>query len=134
MVNGAYSQCAIQGTNFLESGRQNVLLFVRNTGVFSIASIIVSGFLALGQAVITLATVVIGFTIISNSEIYVGKLHSRIAPTICFAVVGYFISTIFMNVYSSANDAILNCLAVEMDTWKIPRKRPELLEVIKDLK
>eukprot|EP01017_Pseudomicrothorax_dubius_P018635 TRINITY_DN20587_c0_g1_i1.p1 TRINITY_DN20587_c0_g1~~TRINITY_DN20587_c0_g1_i1.p1 ORF type:complete len:117 (-),score=33.05 TRINITY_DN20587_c0_g1_i1:3-323(-) len=86
------------------------------------------------RAVIVVISGTLGYLIITNSSVYIGKLDSTVPPTVCFVVVSFLITTLFMKIYSSANDAIFNCLTIEMDTFKIPRKRRELLDVIKALR
>jgi hypothetical protein len=104
----AYIQVALCGTNFCRSAKAAFTLIFRNFIRFGVVTTLGHIVRSIGFFFITGVTAALGYFILLG-------LHPEanpIMPVILFAVIGYLISKLFMNVYELSVDTMLQCVIV----------------------
>jgi len=102
----AYIQIAIMGTDFCKSAKNAFFAVLRNAARFAVISVLGAGIHVLGKAFIVVTTLVLGFACLES-------LHPETEPflLVCmYGIIGYFVGSLFMNVYAMAVDTCLQCL------------------------
>jgi len=106
----AYIQTALMGTGFCTSARTAFQLILRNALRFGTMAVLGNAIRAVGFFCIMSGTGVVGYLMMR-------EMHPDISPfmpILCFLIVAYVISKLFMNVFGLAVDTCLQCfLAVE---------------------
>jgi len=106
----AYIQIALLGKNFCTSAKAAFFLILRNALRFGTVATLAGIVHVIGFASIMVGTVVIGYFLMR-------EMHPEISPfmpMVCFTLVSYVVSRLFMNVFGLAVDTSLQCfIAVE---------------------
>ena len=121
----AYIQIALTGDNFCTAAKNGFELVMSNPGKFSIISGLGGFFTFLGSICITAGTTCICYYIITTSSTYKNNLYSPVLPTIFFAIIAFFVSSLFMNIYGIAIDTILQCAIVDEEVHKAENSPPK---------
>jgi len=109
----AYIQVALKGTSFCTSAKEAFFLILRNVVRFGGLAMLGKIVDLLGVMFITTATTVIGYVVLE--ALYSDA--SPIVPVACYVITGYLVARLFLNVFSLACDASLQCfiIAEEME-------------------
>ena len=67
----------------------------------------------LGKVVITVSTTYAGFYYITNEKTFKDSIYSPIGPTIVFGISSYLVSALFMGVYETAADTIIQTFILD---------------------
>jgi len=112
----AYIQTALMGTKFCKSAYEAFMLILRNAlRIAALAGI--GGIINLiGVVMITVGTAFVGYLILLG--MYGDKINSPIGPVIIYVIIGYVIAQLFMNVFSLAVDATLQCFVADEELNK----------------
>jgi hypothetical protein len=112
----AYIQIALLGKNFCTSAWNAFCLILRNAARIGILGGIGAVVNIIGLVFITTATTVLGYFILilactdENGDL---TISSPYVPTFLFAVMGYVIGKLIMNVFGLAVDATLQCFVAD---------------------
>jgi len=118
----AYIHIALLGTNFCSSAKKAFYLMLRHAARFAAVAVLGSAIDLIGFLCILAATTIVGYIIQTSLHPEV----SAVTPVIIYAIVGYVVGKLYMNVFHLAIDASLQCyIAVEemgMDDSCVPRE------------
>ncbi|CAG9312478.1 unnamed protein product [Blepharisma stoltei] len=127
----AYIQIAIQSTSFCKAARDAYFLILRNAARFLTLGTIGGIFMVLGKWVITIFTTWVGYMIITNNSKWNDKIYSPVFPTIVFLFISYIIASLFIGIYETACDCLLQCFLIDEEfsnkKQRAPEHAPELL-------
>jgi len=112
----AFIQTALLGTHFCKSCSRAVGLIARNALRLGALGVIGGGVHFLGITFITVGTTVIGWATVG--ALYDGQLKSPIAPVLIILLMGYFVGSIVISVFSVAVDSILQCFLADEELHK----------------
>jgi hypothetical protein len=101
----AYIQIALLGTNFCTSAKNAFFLIMRNALRFGVVALLGSIIRMIGFMFIMTATMGLGYFILQSFHPDI----SPIVPMMCYFVLGYMASLLFMNVFGLAVDTCLQC-------------------------
>lgn len=109
----AYIIIAMKGSSFCKAGRQAFMLILTNAARMATVNSISYFLLLLSKIAITSAITAFVFSSTTSDERYLQggelELSSPFAPVLVAALLAWFISSTFMNVYDMAIDTILVC-------------------------
>lgn len=109
----AYIMIAMKGGSFCTSARQAFSLIVSNVARVSIVNGVSFFLLLLAKITITAGTCAAVFSATSTNDEYMAggksEISSPFAPVLVTALLAWFVSSSFMNVYDMAIDTILVC-------------------------
>lgn len=110
----AYIQCALSSENFCNSAINAFCLMLKHAAKFSFVSGIGNVFMVLGKMAISAVTCLLCFIVL---DIMVEKklIASPIAPLLIIFIAAYMISSVFISVFSTAANTILQCFLVDTD-------------------
>ncbi|CUG06242.1 choline transporter, putative [Bodo saltans] len=113
----AYIITAIEGSNFLTSAQRALALLVGNALTVGAITVISEYVMIFGKLLITGVTTLIAFGILKGKS---GSddgetLRSGVLILFCCAIVAYFISALFVNIFSVCIDTILMCYCVDKE-------------------
>lgn len=112
----AFIQTALMGTNFCTSCAAAVSLIVRNLALIGALGVIGSAVHFLGMIFITTATGFAGWALLA--QFYDGQISSPIIPTLACLIMGYFIGSVVISVFSLSVDSILQCYLADEELHK----------------
>ena len=111
----AYIQIALSSKNFCQSAMEAFILILKHAGKFAVVSGLGGIFMLLGKMTIASVTTFLGFIIIDNWPAIRDELQSQFAPLIVIFLIAYVVGAVFISVYSTSTDAILQCFLVDTD-------------------
>ena len=91
---------------------------------------LIGGFFNLiGILFISSSTGLIGYLLVTRIDQFSEKLNSPILPTFVMTMVGFFVSTLTMNIYGMSGDAMMHCFLLDEElNQKMPKHTPEELQ------
>lgn len=130
IAKNAYIQIAITGKNFCSSAYQAFCLIVRNSGRFSMTSMIGSFLTTVGNLLIAAFTAWICYIIIVESDL-INQIYSPVFPMIIVCKIALLVAYVFLAVFSQAAGTILHCFLIdeEVKGGRHPQSLNEFLEV-----
>lgn len=113
ITKNAYIYVAMRGYSFCKASRNAFGALVSNMKQFAVTSVITSIFILLGKLLITLSVGFFAYLWVEYDDDF-GKgkdneLHLPVLPVIVTALVAYFCSTLFLDVYDLSISSILLC-------------------------
>jgi hypothetical protein len=124
----AYIQIALLGTNFCTSAKKAFYLVLRHAARFASVMVLGSAIDFIGFLCILTATTVVGYVI----QVSLHADVSPLLPVVVYALVGYVVGKLYMNVFHLAIDASLQCyIAAEemgMDDSCVPKELKNLVK------
>lgn len=129
----AYIQTIMTSKSFCPAAKEGLFLVLRNPLRVGITAGLGMVFQLLGTISITVATTIIGHIIITKSTYYNTKISQPLYPDICFGILAFCVSSIFMSLYGTSADAVcvLFCMDEEMHkNVKSKNTPPELEDII----
>lgn len=109
----AYIRIALSGETFCTAAKNAFLMILENAARFAVIGSIGELFNFLGKLLITFASMLLGYLIITKYEYYNDAISSPIPPTVIFGIVSYLVAALFMSVYSMACDSIIVVFIVD---------------------
>jgi hypothetical protein len=122
---GAYIQVAINGTDFCTSCLRFVSVVMANAGLLGAVAAIGGAVTFLGKVFVTLLTTMIMFIMLHDLEAR-GEISSYYCPLFFVFIGAWFTAGMFMNVYDTGIDTLLQCAVEDLDHQM---KRPECMKV-----
>jgi hypothetical protein len=125
----AYIQIALLGTNFCTSAKKAFYLVLRHAARFASVMVLGSAIDFIGFLCILSGTTVVGYLI----QVHLHAEVSPLLPVLIYALVGYVVGKLYMNVFHLAIDASLQCyiaaeeMGIPDDT--VPRELKRLIKV-----
>lgn len=83
--------------------------------------------MTLGKLLITVVTGYLCYYMLENNEEYSTKINSWIGPVIVSGILAYYISNLFLSVFSFSADTILQCFLVDEELKRPESNRPPSL-------
>ena len=111
----AYIQIALTSNNFCTSAMNAFILMLKHSGKFILMTGIGNIFIVLGKMTIASVTTLIGFFIIKNWPEIDEQLESPVFPLVIIFMIAYVIGAIFISVFSTSSNTILQCFLVDTD-------------------
>lgn len=111
----AYIQIALTSENFCYSAMTAFILILKHAGKFTLVSNIGNVFIILGKMTIASLTTLIGFLIMENWVEIKEALDSPGLPLAIIFMMSYFVGSVFVSVFSTASNTILQCFLVDQD-------------------
>ena len=96
---------AYSSKSFCASAKEVLVLMVTNAARFVALGSIGELFSLLGKTLVTLASTVFGFYIITHT--YKSDISSPVGPSVVYMLVGYCVSSIFLSVFETVCDCII---------------------------
>jgi len=96
---------AYSSKSFCASAKDVLVLMVTNAARFVALGSIGELFSLLGKTLVTLASTVFGFYIITQT--YKHDISSPVGPTVVYMMIGYCVSSIFLSVFETVCDCII---------------------------
>ncbi|EAR92862.2 plasma-membrane choline transporter (macronuclear) [Tetrahymena thermophila SB210] len=139
-------QTALTGRDFKKACHESFYLMKRNEKYFKSLQGLGSLMLLLGKCFICCSSTFLCYLILSDSETYKKELYSPVLPTVLITYITFTIGNIFVTVYSSSSDSILQSFCVDEElhnemkesTGNTPQKLLQFLDkytdIIKDQK
>eukprot|EP00347_Sterkiella_histriomuscorum_P005869 403354968 len=129
----AYIQIALTSENFCTSAMNGFILILKHAGKFTLVSGIGNIFMVLGKMTIASLTTLIGFIIMENWVEIKEALDSPMLPLIVIFMISYVVGAVFISVFSTTSNTILQCFLVDLDISQQQgreggRHRPPALE------
>lgn len=112
----AFIQTALMGTNFCVSCAHAVSLILRNAVRIGSLAVIGTAVHFLGMIFITVSTGFLGWGLLAH--FYDGQIASPIIPTLVCLIMGYFIGSVVISVFSISVDSILQCFVSDEELHK----------------
>lgn len=109
----AYIRIALTGESFCTAARNAFEAMTANAGRFAALGGINYIFNFLGKVVITVGTTYAGFYYITHQETFKDSIYSPLGPTVVFAISSYLVSALFMGVYETAADTIIQTFILD---------------------
>jgi hypothetical protein len=109
----AYIRIALTGESFCTAAQNAFETMAANAGRFAALGGINYLFNFLGKVVITVGTTYAGFFYITHSEEFNSSIYSPMGPTVVFAISSYLVSALFMGVYETAADTIIQTFILD---------------------
>jgi len=126
ITKNAYIYVAMRGYNFCKAARVAFWTFVHNMMQFAVTSLITTIFLTIGKICITIGVAVAAWTWIEYDEKYqeAGShaLHFPLLPVALAALMAYFCSKYFLNIYHIAISSVLLCFC---EDYKMHASKPD---------
>jgi len=111
----AYIQTAIFGYGFCEAAQEAFYLILRNAARVGAIEYVAQTLTIVGRLLIVAATTALSYVLIS--ETIVDELKSIWNPLFVIAVIAYFISDMFMDVYDMGVSTILQCFIADEEMF-----------------
>jgi len=111
----AYIQIALASENFCMSAWNAIALMMKHAAKFVLVEGIGNIFNALGKMAIASSTAFIGFLMIYYWKEVREKTPQYIAPLLVIFMVGFIVGSVFVSVYSTSSNTILQCYLVDLD-------------------
>jgi len=127
ITKNAYIQIALTSKNFCASAWNAFTLILKNAARFGFATGVGAIFIVLGKIMITLATGYVCYYILNNNEEYSTKINSWMGPVAVSAILAYYVSNLFLSVFSFSADTILQCFLVDEELKRPESNRPPSL-------
>ena len=123
----AFIQIALKGDSFCTAAWEGFGLVIRNLGRFSVLALL-GGVLSLfGTILITVASAVIGYFIITYVPYFKVEVNSFVLPVIAFGMIGFILGYITMSIFSVSGDALIHSFLLDEEINKgQPKAFPEL--------
>ena len=109
----AYIRIALTGEGFCSAAQSAFEIMLGNAGRFSALGGIGYIFNFLGKAAITVASTWTGFYYITNVGEIKDSIFSPLGPVIAFAIASYLVAALFMGVYETAADTIIQAFILD---------------------
>lgn len=113
---GAFGMTYMTSLNFCPSTKKDFYLKRRiedDVGGFSLVGTIYS---ITGRLFIALIPPIVCYLLLTNMEYFTVRVSSPIFPCIVIFLISLAVSTLIMNMFSTANEAILMCYMIQRDT------------------
>lgn len=111
----AYIQIALTSENFCTSAMNGFLLILKHAGKFTLVAGIGNIFMILGKMCIASLTTFLGFIIMMNWNEISDSLDSPTLPLIIIFMIAYVVSAVFISVFSTSSNTILQCFLADLD-------------------
>lgn len=126
---------ALRGKSFCTSAFDGFAIVIRHLGRWTMLYLIGGTFNLIGKVFISGLTALCGYIIITEAPTFNNKLNSPMLSTLIFALIGYIIGALFINIYGNSSDALMHCFLVDCEINKDPQHSPEpLRQFIEDEK
>lgn len=109
----AYIRIALTGEGFCSAAQSAFEIMLSNAGRFSALGGIGYIFNFLGKAAITVASSWAGFYYITNVGDIKDSIYSPLGPVIAFVIASYLVAALFMGVYETAADTIIQTFILD---------------------
>ena len=111
----AYIQIALTSENFCSSAINGFLLILKHAGKFTLVAGIGNIFMILGKMCIASLTTFLGFIMMETWPEISDGLDSPVIPLIVIFMIAYTVSAIFISVFSTSSNTILQCFLADLD-------------------
>lgn len=91
------------------------LLLIKHAGKFTLVAGIGNIFMVLGKMSIAALTTLMGFLIMENWDEIEETLDSPALPLAIIFMIAYFVGAVFISVFSTSANTILQCFLVDLD-------------------
>lgn len=134
LTKSAYVQIAIKGVNYCRGAVLAFQLTVENPLRIAINSGLSSVTMFIGKATITAAIVVAAYYSLLRIDYFSLRISSPVAPTLICGVIAYAVASIYMSVYGTSCNAIIQCFITdESDNSKNGRAAKYCPEPLREL-
>ena len=123
----AFIQIALKGDSFCTAAWEGFGLVIRNLGRFSVLALLGGVLSIFGTILITVASAVIGYFIITYVPYFKVEVNSFVLPVIAFGMIGFILGYITMSIFSVSGDALIHSFLLDEEINKgQPKAFPEL--------
>ena len=121
----AYIQIVLTSKNFCMAALNAFCLVIRNAARFGVVNSIGCIFMFLGKLFIIVGCCVSTYLILDRVEYFYKALSGfPVGPMAASAVIGYFVGSVFMSVFSFSSDTILQCFLLDEEMTLMNKPRP----------
>ena len=129
----AYIQIALKGDSFCTAAWEGFGLVIRNLGRFSVLTLLGGVLSIFGTILITVASAVIGYFVITYVPYFNAELNSFVLPVIIFGIIGFILGYITLSIFSVSGDALIHSFLLDEEINKgQPKAFPELQKFMSD--
>ncbi len=121
----AYIQIVLASKNFCASALNAFLLVIKNAARFGVVNSIGCIFMFIGKLFVMVTCGLLTWVILSQIDYFDKQLTGfPVAPVLCAVVLGYFIGSVFMSVFSFSADTVLQCFLLDEELNDQGKSRP----------
>jgi len=102
----AYIQVALMSTPFCESAKNAFFLILRNAARFGVMGSLGTVIRFIGKAFVIATTAILGLLVLQGMK---PDVQTPVVLVLCYAFIGWFVGSLFMNVFGLAVDSTLQC-------------------------
>jgi len=115
LTENAYIYAAISGEAFCPSALHSFILILKNAAKFSFVSSVANIFMYLAKIAISFAVVMTSWAIMSAWNQGITYLDAGFGPLLVIFLISYLITAIFMSIFHTSSNTILQCFLVDRD-------------------
>lgn len=113
LTKGAFVQTAIFATSYCQSSLAAFRLLASNPIRLALSSGLSSLVTLLGKLAITFIVLIAAYYTMSSIEFFVVMIKNPVVPSLICALIAYAISNLYMSVYGTSCNAIIQCFLMD---------------------
>ena len=114
----AYCQVALTGENFCTAALNGFALILKHAGTFMFTRGIGGIFNFLGKILVSTLNVVAAYFALKYIDALYSDMTTPVPPLLVVFLISYFISSLFMSMYTITATCLLHCLFADVDICK----------------
>lgn len=118
LTENAYIYCALSGDSFCPSALHSFMLMLKNSAKFAFVASVSNMFMYLAKISVSFLVVLTCWAIINAMKNGITELDEAFGPLFVIFLVSYIISAIFISVFHTSANTILQCFLVDRECAK----------------